>query len=336
MRAPTFEDYLREYSAQGIGGLWYGLISEVVEQTVKKYPPEVYSPNRVWDKDAISGVCHDYTMERLLGSRRLEYFLTSQETVTGLRGSLTHDFCQFLTSRKTRSEYLNLYERLKKVLVEDSRFSKHSMSRAHQSFWGLNGWSEKAIAQDRTQVLEAMFAAPLPPLVRYRPDSKKLSPILGNQDLLQFVADFLQRLDAFISLQLLLECLRYRLDLLDDDVASLDEPIPNRDQEPTMTLGDIVAGPDEYQRLTQKELIQDLYERLSDRQREILGLHSILEHPTLEEIARHVGVSKSTVSNELVAVGRVIQSQSLNEEIDSVFDGLLNRCADSYDDNKST
>ncbi len=336
MRAPTFEDYLREYSAQGIGELWYGLICEMVEQTVKKYPPEVYSPNRVWDEDAVSSVCHDYIMERILGSRRLEYFLASQETVTGLSRNFAHDFRQFITSRKRRSEYLNLYERLQKGLAEDSRFSKHSMSHAHQSFWGLSGWSEKAIVQDRTQVLGAMFAAPLPPIVRYRPDSKKISPILGNQDLLQFVADCLRQLDAFIGFHLLMECLRYRLDLLDDDVAFLDEPIPNRDQEPTMTRGDIVAGPDDYQRLTQKDVIENLYERLSDRQRDILALHSILEHPTLEEIACQIGVSKSTVGNELMAIRVIIQSQPLNEDVDQVFDGLLNRCADSYDDNKST
>lgn len=336
MRAPTFEDYLREYSAQGIGELWYDLIGAVVEQTGKKYPPEVYSPNRIWDEDAISGVCHDYTMERLLGSRRLEYFLASQESVEGLTRSLSHDFRQFIASRKARSEYFNLYKRLEKGLLEDSRFRKHPMSRAQQSFWGLNDWPEKTIAQDRTQVLEAMFDVPLPPLVRYRPDSKKLSPLLGTQDLLQFIADCLKRLNAFVGFQLLMECLRYRLDLLDYDLVSLDEPIPHRDQEATTTLGDIVAGPDEYQQLSGRELIEDLYERLSDRQRDILALYSILDRPTLEEIARRAGVSKSTVDNELMAIGRVIRAQSLDAEIDPVFGGLINRCIDSYEKSKGT
>ena len=336
MTAPSFEDYSREYTAQGIGELWYGLITGMVKQIVIRYPPDIYSPNRIWDNDAILAVCHDYTIERLLGSRRLEYFLSSQESVTGLRRSLMHDFRQFLANRKVRSEYTNLYERLKKGLEEDARFTKHSLSRNPQTFWGLADSEQKRIAQDRNQVLEAMFTVPLPPLVRYRPDSKKISPLLSNRNLLQFVADCLQRLNANVSFHLLMESLRYRLDLLDDDVVSLDQPIHDGDDAQLMSVGDTISDPiDGYQHLTNEELATELYERLSDRQRDILALNSILENPTLEEIAKHMGISKSTVDNERAAIGQIIESQLLNQAVDPIFAALTRKCVDGFEQDRN-
>jgi hypothetical protein len=334
MKTPEFQDYLGEYTAQGIGPLLYALILDIVRRIVQHYPSQIYSPNQVWDEDAISGLCHDFIMDKLLAAGWLEHHFLTQETRKGLEWVLKRDFRHFLISRKTRSEYSNLFGRVKRILNENSSFTTNANDKSLQpGFWGLTGWENKSIAQDRDEVLQAMFAVELPPLVRYRADSKKYSHILGNAHLTQFLKDTFRKLDKYVGLSLLMDGLRYRLNLLEAEYISLDEPIGAQHDPDHLNFGDLVSdSPGIFMETNAREIAMDVFERLSDRQRHILATFSLSAKPTLVEIGKQVHASKSTVKNEIDEIKKSIATFDIApEEIEEVFSFLLETCRRSLE-----
>jgi len=332
-----FENYLREYRTKGVGELLYNLICNGVTQVVGNYPPQVYSPNQVWDDDARTALCHDFIIERLLQAGWLEYHLHSQEDVKGLRRAIERNFRYFLINRKARSEYINLYGRVKKILNEDARFAKHPNNSTHARFWGLKSWKDKLIAQTRDEVLEAMFGIALPVLIRYRTDSKKYSPLLSNRDLTRLIEGTLRRLEKYVGMDLLMDCLRYRLNLLDAEIVSVDQPIEMKDDGTMITVGDTIPDSTDIPiEVGSEDLADDFYERLSNRQRAILALQSVGERPTLAEIGERIHVSKSTVKNELDTIGLMLAQSSLSqEEVERVFVHLSEKCLSYLEQNRN-
>lgn len=327
--SPDFKHYLREYESQGVGKLLYALILGLVGQTIKHYPPEIYSPNEIWDEDAISALCHDFTMEKLLRKGWLEYHLLTQQTIAGLTQVLTRDFRHFLISRRKRSVYLNLFKRVKTLLRNDHSFKcfyPHQKSIA--TVWGLSKWEEPELAQELDEVLAAMFAVRLPPLVRYRADSKKLSHLLSNDDLGRLLEESFEALGKCITLQLLMESLRYRLDLVEIDIVSLDEPIGKHSQVAPLTYADVVPDSTSPSREVSATLYaEDIYERLTDRQRGVVALRLSRAGSTLEQIGDRIGVSKSTVHNDLATVAELVDAADLTQkEAEELLSHLCKLC----------
>lgn len=329
MSDPEFKDYLREYEAEGVGILLYTLIFDVVRQTVIRYPPETYSPNQVWDEDAITALCHDFTVEKLLEAGWLEHHLLAQETTTGLKRVLRRDFRHFLVSRRRRSEYLNLFGRVRKILHDDPHFQVyHTHQNSALSIWGLDKWADKGLAQQPDEVVEAMFTVELPPLIRYRADSKKLSHLLSNDDLGLLLESTFQTVDKHISLGLLMEGLRYRLGLLEAGIVSLEEPVGRRDEDGGQTYAEIVPDLSNLDtEVIAAIFAEDIFERLTDRQRRVLALRLSLLDPTLERIGECIGVSKSTIHNDLNTVAQSITATNVTqEEAEKVLSHLSEIC----------
>src|SRR5689334_14642957 len=122
MSAYVFQDYVDEYIAEGIGPLLYHLILDAVRQVVVRYPPSLYSPDRVWDEGAVRGICHDFILTRLIKAGWLSHHLMAQESVEGLKRVIRRDVKHFLINQKRRSEYTNIFTRLYHILREDTRF----------------------------------------------------------------------------------------------------------------------------------------------------------------------------------------------------------------------
>jgi len=329
MSSPDFADYLREYEAEGVGELLYGLILGLVKQVVQRYPPAVYSPNRIWDEDAITSLCHDFTMEKLLGAGWLEHYLLTQETTGALRQVLGRDFRHFLISRRRRSEYSNLFGRVRRMLREDPSFQVcHAYQDSSMGTWGLENWANKEIAQRLDEVVEAMFTVALPPLIRYRPDSKKLSHLLCHDDLRCLLETTFRTVDKYIGLVLIMEGLRYRLGLLELAVVSLDEPVGRQDENGCRVYADIIpdlANPET--ELTSAQIAEDIFERLNDRQRDVLALRLSSIDPTLNHIGDCLGVSKSTVHSELaIAAQHISAADVTHEEAEKVLSYLSELC----------
>jgi hypothetical protein len=319
MNNPAFSDYLTEYQSIGIGPLIYGLVYHAVDQTVRHYPPGVYSINRVWDEDAISGVCHDFIIDKLLKKGWLDYYLFSLNSADGLKRLLKRDFRHFLISKKTRTEKTNLYVRVKNILKNNSQFSTQQTNGTGRSIWGLAGWSQKEVTQDHHEVTIVMASIQLPALIRYRVDSQKISPLISNPDLLRLIEGTLFLLNKRTTMQVLFDSICNRLGILTDEIISLDESIGDDDGS---TILDIVSDSEASveSEVSSKQIAEDIYERLSDRQREILSLQFELQSPTLVDIGNRLGISKSTVGNEIAIIERAIQESQLDQlEFDDVI-----------------
>lgn len=329
MRGADFKDYLLEYQAEGIGTLLYALIVSVVKQITVRYPPTIYSPNQVWDDDAVAAVAHDFTMEKLLRRGWLEHHLLTQETTVGLRWVLARDVRQFLINHRKRSEYSNIFQRVQQILHTDERFDdcqnlKHKRTR----LWCLAAGKQSGEVQELDVVLEAMFAFKLPDLVRYRASSTKQSHLLSNDDLTALLVHTFQAVGKCIDIALLMMGLRYRLNLMESDTISLDTMHGEAADEISPTLAtSIPASSDVESTLSLQEIASDIFETLSERQRTILSLRLSLPDPTLETISMRVGTSKSTVHNEMRTIADRIASADLDqEEVTTLLTYLTHLC----------
>lgn len=322
INTPVFSDYLNEYQSIGIGQLIYDFVFRIVNETVRRYPPSVYSNNQVWDEDAISGICHDFIIEKLLIKGWLDFYLLSLSEIGGLKRVIKRDFRHYLISRKVRTEKTNLYLRVRKILNTSTRFTTLQENGSHGVFWGLTGWDRRNVTQDPHEVTKAMILVQLPDMIRYRPDSQKVSPLLSNPGLTQLIEGALFFLDKWTTFEVLFDSICNRLGIITDEVISFDEPIG---EDAGSTFADIIADPENSVEtdLSAKQTAEDIYDRLSDRQREILALQFELHDPTLVDIGEKIGISKSTVSNEMSAIERIIRNSHPNQfEVDDVFPAL--------------
>jgi DNA-binding CsgD family transcriptional regulator len=328
MNGVAYTEYLDEYRSEGIGLKLYSLILDIVSSRVRNYPPEIYSPNNVWDEDAITAICHDFTLVILIGRGHLEYDLLANETILGLRKALVSDLQRFLISTRRRSEYLNIYARVRRILTTETRFRSIGATAHGKGSWGLAGWAGEAYCQDLNEVISAMFEVDLPPAVKYRADSRKLSHVIGNADLSRLLDETLVALNRWTSLDLLMEGIRYRLGLFEATQLSLDEPIGAEGDDP-LTLADTVpdaAGPSPISAST--DMAEHIFEMLSDRQREILRMRLSPEEMSLEQIAERIGVGKSTVHNDQRTILRYIAGAGFDEtEAETILSQLAVLCA---------
>ena len=330
MSIPSFDDYRKEYLAErGIGNLLYDLIFNITQDVARPYPAHIYSPNQVWDTDSLVAVCHDFTMDRLLGKGRLNYFFLTQETTEGLVRCIQSDLRHYLINHRQRSEYLNLFGRLKRILSTDSRFKAfYAPGKFALSVWGLSSWANPVTAERSDEVIQALAQVQIPRLVRYRPDSKKFSHVLSTLELGRLLEGALLKLGKSIPIQLLMDGLRYRLDLLELDDVSLDEEIGRATGNDELTYADITEDSKSRESsVAAEEILEDIFNKLSDRQRRILHTYLSSENPTLETVARTVSLSKSLVHNELGNIEQLIHSaDTTQEEVEIILSKLADAC----------
>ena len=316
MISPDLTTYQHEYQTLGVGTLIYDLILTIVRQGTWRYPPAIYSPNRIWDEDAFLALAHDFTMNTLLGRGWLDYHLLSQDDVTGLLKALQRDFRHFLISQKRRSETTNLFERVREILTSDPRFvSCTEHEKDTQTTWGLQGWTHFKQIERIEDVTRAMFSVALPPIIRYRADSTKISHLISTTDLSQLLVATMQTLGKCSSVNQLMDGLRYRLSLFESTPISLDAPLwDGMEDAPRFYKDILISANDSYLKIEIQQVVDDIYHRLSDRQRAVLALHLSNSGSTLEQIGQRLHVSKSTIHNDLQAIIQQIRDVDIQEE----------------------
>jgi DNA-directed RNA polymerase specialized sigma24 family protein len=321
------QDLIREFLAGGVGELLYAEIAGTVRAVVfgYRYPP-TYSPRGRWDEDALSGLAHDWAMERLIGRGQIQHFLLTNETRAGFRKGLELSFRHFLIGQKQRTVLDNLFQRANTLLENDPRFRLAvDTGRKATRLWGLSSWERAEPFQGPdADLIAAAFRLPNVSVIRYRPDARRLSPVIRDRDLSDFLAGLLTEVQRLLSLTQVTIAYRYRFNLLESAGVSLDEPVAADAEGRELLLSERIAGgrePDEELLVT--EAAQAVLRELSPRQRRILREYS-RPAATLTSVGQLEGCSKSTVDNELRRVMQILRQNTGGlEEAESVYAQLM-------------
>lgn len=317
MMTPDFDALVSEYQAEGIGQTLYSFISDIVAGVTRHYPAPYYSPNEIWDEDALSGLCHDFIVEKLLRAGLLDHYLLSLQTVAQFRQVLQRDFRHFLINRRRKDEFSNLVRRVHRILITNDQFATTS-----SGLWGLQGWSTDEEIQRLDAVVQAMYKVDLPPISRYKAASRKIDHLISTPDLERLLADTFKELGRFIDFQLLIHAIRYRLNLHDIQEASLDEPGDTQDGD-IPSLSDIIPANYEIPAVELTDIVLRIYSQLSAREQRTLSVYLSLEAPTLEDVSARLDISKSTVGNHLSRFTKFVTDAELTEqEIHKLFEQL--------------
>jgi hypothetical protein len=225
-----------EYRRTGIGQLLLDLLSRIVWSTVQQYPPAEYSGHGTWDQSTCEDVLNDWIAERLWGRSDLQAMLSSTKSTAQFRASLTTSLRQFLTNGRRRSVASNLYKRVCSMLREDPLFqSLSSGSSIAESQWTLAG---NHLAQSSlcsvSELVQNAFELSDDELqvVRYGPFSQKLSPILREGGLRQFLVHILERARGALTIAIIIDVMDRRFSLPHDEEIEIDDTIPSHEISP--------------------------------------------------------------------------------------------------------
>ncbi len=268
---------------------------------VRRYPP-TYSPQGVWNDDVIEDLAHDWITEKLLARNQLTHLLLTNETEAGLRKGLELSFADFTVSQRKRTELDHLFRRANAILESDSAFvCVVEASKKAVRVWGLAEWGIVREPRQVTdeQLLTAGFAIADIPVIRYRQDAKKLSPVVSDVQLMAFIRALLAGVGAPVSLEQIIFVCRYRFNLLEAGVVSLDEPIGGNDAEASQSIGESISrGPTTEETVIGDIVAQSILDEIPLRQRSVL-LARAEPDATLTTVGQQLGLSKSTVDNDL-------------------------------------
>jgi hypothetical protein len=173
-------------------------------------------------------------MERLWGRADLQNLLSSSSTPQQLRAALTTSLRQHLTNKRRRSIAANLFKRVRTMLRNESAF-RLSGSVGSEERWILaNDVAQVSPSTSQSDLLEIANELTDDDLevVRYGPFAQKLSPILRDPKLREFLLHLLKQAERSLTLSEIIEVMRLRFSLPTDAVVELDEGLPSTNVSP--------------------------------------------------------------------------------------------------------
>ncbi len=323
-----FQTLVDEYASIGLGEHLYQELLQTV-RTVSRHYPLSYSPTGYWDEDAFTALAHDWAIAKLWRLGQLEHLLLTNQTLTGFRNGLALSFRNFLISQKDRTALDNLFQRANFLLEHDLRFRLVGENRKKASrLWGLASWQEvQSYHGQDAELIRIGLSLQGFPIIRYRDDAKKNSPILTDVDLTVFLHALLEAVGFALSLAQFTLVFQYRFNLLDTDEISLEAALAEDSEGNSLQVSDMVSeGPTGEEVSIIDEAASALLSELSARQKQVLLTRA---HPeaTLTSVASQLGCSKSTVENEirraLEAIGRHAETLEEAQAIYARFLELL-------------
>lgn len=313
----NLQAYIDEYVREVVGSLIYDAIMDTVRSVIYGHGyPRSYSPNGRWDPDAETALAHEWLDQKLLRLNLLEHFLDSNDSERGLKKGLELSFIDFLVGQRKRTALDNLFGRAHALLTGDLRFELLVQSRRKGvQVWGLRGWVSPAqFNRSEKELINAGFRVRAVPIIRYREDALKLSPVLSESDLGDFIAMVLAEVGAALSLNELTTVLAYRFDLLPGRDVSLDEPDNGNAEEGGIAPIDFLAAPGTVEdSVILDETVQQILRALSTRQQRVL-LEYAQGDQSLASVAAIIGCAKGTVDNELQRAMHIIHQHTDSEE----------------------
>jgi hypothetical protein len=232
----TLEELRNEYSRLGIGPLLHELLEKIVWSTASQYPASEYSPSGSWNRMAFEDILNDWVAERLWGRSDLQAMLASVTSYGKLRASLTTSLRQHLTNKRRRSIVANLYKRVRVLMRDDPAFQPLGPeSLGAEQRWTLSDaptqQSSILTLRELLRIASALSDDDLA-VVRYGPFSQKLSPILREPKLRDFLRHLLGHAQGSMTVGSILDVMRLRFSLPIEEESPLDDSIPTLSPDP--------------------------------------------------------------------------------------------------------
>ena len=314
-----------EYASIGLGEHLYQELLQTVRRVSRHYPV-TYSPTGRWDECAFTALAHYWAIAKLWRLGHLEHLLLTNQTLTGFRNGLAFSFRNFLISQKDRTALDNLFQRANTLLERDPRFRLFGENRKKASrLWGLASWQEVQPYQGQdAELISIGLSLRGFPIIRYRVDAKKNSPILTDAELASFLHALLETVGYAFSLAQLALVFKYRFNLLETDEVSLEAALAEDSEGNSRQVSDMIhEGPTVEEATIINEAATTLLSELSPRQKQVL-LSYAQPGATLTNVGGQLGCSKSTVENEIRRTLEAIRRHAETmEEAEVIYARLL-------------
>lgn len=314
---PTLQTLIKELKTEGIGKKIYSEVCKIVKFAIigGRYP-EMYSPTGRWDDEAYDTLTNDFVMEKLLKNSYIAYLLQTNTTMSTFRKSVEGVFKNFLKSEKKKTALDHLFRRANKILQHDNRFKcfSNASKKAH-AFWGLSSWDKPKVFDGREEDLIRIGLEVCEiPIIEYAPDAKKISHIIPDKDLAEFLYALFTAINAMVNLSQMVIVFKYKFNLLEVIEASLEDPIIKSDDDNNLTISDMVGSCDPQFRAREiDEAAKEALGLLTPRQIKVL-MEFQEPDATLSSMGARLECSKSTVDNELRRIMSTVEKVAENRE----------------------
>lgn len=279
----------------------YATLNSVVTAIVRfgNLRPE-YSPTGQWNDEAAQEIFADWQSDRLIGTGQLARILQEAATLDAMRRIASEAVRRNLIDNLERSQARNIYTRIRKLLEGDETFED-----VGGDCWRIAGSAATVWQRTPRELLGYAWSLGEFETIVYRPDAKKLSPLLEASELKRFVVGLLKRTNCAIRASDIVETLSARFGLggveleeLDDDVADVMAPRPDES----------IAEKPDFDRAARFAIAE-----LTERQQIVLG-HQ-LSGATNREIAKECGISVGTVNAEQQTIAKALaRNGSLDQD----------------------
>lgn len=324
---PTLQALIKELATEGIGRKIYSEVRRIVEYAIKggRYPV-TYSPVGSWDDEAYDILTSDFVVEKLLENSYIAYLLQTNTTMSTFRKSVEGVFKNFLRSAKKKTALDHLFRRTNKILHQDKRFKCFSKSskKAH-AFWGLSSWDTPKVFNGREEdLIRTGLAVCETPIIEYVPDAKKISHILPDKELSEFLYAFFTSVNAAVNLTQMVIVFKYKFNLLEVSEVNLEDTVIIGDDDNNLTISDMVGCCDpQFEAPEIEEAVEKALGLLTPRQKKVLIEFQETE-ATLSSMGARLGCSKSTVDNELRRIKSIMEKVADNgEQAGAIYDKII-------------
>jgi hypothetical protein len=313
---PTLQALIKELKTDGIGKKIYSEVRKIVKFAIigGRYP-EMYSPTGRWDDEAYDTLTDDFVVEKLLKNSYIAYLLQTNKAMSTFRKSVENVFKKFLISNKKKTALDHLFRRTNNILHQDKRFKCFSTTgnKAH-AFWGLSSWDKPKVFDGREEDLVRIGLEVCEmPIIEYEPNAKKISHILPDKDLAEFLFALFTAINSMVNLSQMVIVFKYKFNLLEVIEESLEDPVFS-DDDNDFTISDTVGSCDpQFKTREIDEAAKEALGLLTPRQKKVL-MEFQEPDANLSNIGARLECSKSTVDNELRRIMSTVEKVAENRE----------------------
>jgi hypothetical protein len=262
--------------------------------------PSSYAPFGVWNTEAAEEIFQSWATERLLGRGQLQALLDQAANLESFRRLAERSLRQHVLNQRERSQAQNLYSRSKELIDEDGEFHKFiETARPQDAWWGLAAWRDdprSPFAGDDDRLVAELWALGDYELIRYQPDARKLSPLLSTPELKRLLGELFGRVQALLTLSLMMRAVERRFALGDVPTETLETPEAE------------AVGTEESDEVVLEETALAVVTELTSRQVDVLLGKEKGE--TIDQMSERLGCSVGTIINEERRVASVLDRHS--------------------------